>query len=81
MIFVSAGFDGHAGDPLAQMLLTEQGYRWFGDWIMELAIKHAKARLVSSFEGGYALEALGRRVAAHVRSLPGCRLKPLFMPG
>ena len=69
LIFVSAGFDAHAGDPLAQLLLTEDDYTWITSLIAGLAGRHAQGRIVSSLEGGYALNALAASVCAHVRTL------------
>ncbi len=69
LIFVSAGFDAHAGDPLAQLLLTVDDYTWITERILELAAKHAHGRVVSSLEGGYALDALAACACAHVRTL------------
>ena len=69
LIFVSAGFDAHAGDPLAQLLLTVDDYAWVTERILELAAKHAQGRVVSSLEGGYALDALAACACAHVRAL------------
>ena len=69
LIFGSAGFDAHAGDPLAQWLLTVDDYRWITQRIVELAEKHAAGRIVSSLEGGYALDALAASACAHVQTL------------
>jgi len=69
MIFVSAGFDAHAGDPLAQLLLVEDDYTWVTDRIVELADRHSGGRIVSSLEGGYSLSALAASACAHLRSL------------
>jgi acetoin utilization deacetylase AcuC-like enzyme len=69
LVFVSAGFDAHAGDPLAQLLLTVDDYTWITQRIVELAEKHAAGRIVSSLEGGYALDALAASACAHVRAL------------
>ena len=71
LIFVSAGFDAHAGDPLAQLLLTVDDYTWITDRIVELAKKHAGGRVVSSLEGGYDLDALAACACAHVQALAG----------
>lgn len=71
LIFVSAGFDAHAGDPLAQMLLTADDYGWITRRIVELAGKHARGRIVSCLEGGYALDALAASACVHVRTLAG----------
>ena len=69
LIFVSAGFDAHAGDPLAQLLLAADDYTWITERILELAGRHAQGRVVSSLEGGYALDALAASACAHVRTL------------
>jgi acetoin utilization deacetylase AcuC-like enzyme len=69
LIFVSAGFDAHAGDPLAQLLLTVDDYTWITEQILDLADKHARGRVVSSLEGGYALDALAASACEHVRTL------------
>jgi acetoin utilization deacetylase AcuC-like enzyme len=71
LIFVSAGFDAHAGDPLAQLLLTDNDYTWITQRIVELAKKHAQGRIISSLEGGYALDALAASTCAHVQVLAG----------
>ena len=71
MIFVSAGFDGHVEDPVAEMLLVDGDYFWLTQTIMNVAHNHANGRIVSCLEGGYALEALGRCVCAHVQMLAG----------
>jgi acetoin utilization deacetylase AcuC-like enzyme len=66
-VLISAGFDAHKSDPLAQLLLDEQDYTWITERLMELAYRHAGGRLVSTLEGGYDLPALGASVAAHIR--------------
>ena len=71
LVFVSAGFDAHAGDPLAQLLLTVDDYAWITARIVELSRKHARGRIVSSLEGGYALDALAASTCAHVQALAG----------
>ena len=71
MIFVSAGFDGHAEDDMAGLLLVDDDYRWISDWIVERAETHAKGRIVSCLEGGYALPALARCAVLHIRALAG----------
>jgi acetoin utilization deacetylase AcuC-like enzyme len=67
MIFISAGFDAHIHDPLAHLALTEDDYIWVTGLILDLARRHAGERVVSSLEGGYDLDALGRSAARHVR--------------
>ena len=69
MVFVSAGFDAHREDDLAQLALVEADYEWITRRIVEVAERHAQGRIVSCLEGGYALSALGRSVAAHLRVL------------
>jgi acetoin utilization deacetylase AcuC-like enzyme len=69
MIFVSAGFDAHREDDLAMLKLTEADYAWVTQVIRSAAEKHAGGRIVSVLEGGYALHALGRSVAAHLKVL------------
>jgi acetoin utilization deacetylase AcuC-like enzyme len=71
MVFVSAGFDAHREDELGQMGLVEADYAWLTEQMMDIAARHAKGRLVSCLEGGYALSALGRSVAAHLRVMAG----------
>ena len=69
MIFVSAGFDAHREDDLGQLGLVEADYAWITQQIKDVARKYAKGRIVSCLEGGYNLDALGRSVEAHVRTL------------
>ena len=71
MIFISAGFDAHREDDLGQLGLVEAYYAWITAQIMTLAARHAQGRIVSCLEGGYNLQALGRSVQAHVRTLAG----------
>lgn len=69
MIFVSAGFDAHRDDELGQLGLTEHDFAWITGRIKDVARRHASGRIVSSLEGGYNLDALGRSVEAHLRVL------------
>jgi len=69
LVMISAGFDAHARDPLAQQQLEAEDYDWATRAILTIARKHARGRVVSSLEGGYDLEALGRSAAAHVGAL------------
>ncbi|HEX9391787.1 MAG TPA: histone deacetylase family protein [Usitatibacteraceae bacterium] len=73
MIFISAGFDAHREDELANLGWTEADYAWVTARVVEAAAQHAGGRIVSMLEGGYALDALGRSVAAHVAVLIGAR--------
>jgi acetoin utilization deacetylase AcuC-like enzyme len=69
LIVISAGFDAHARDPLANLNLLEPDYAWVTKKLMEVADKHAEGRIVSVLEGGYDLEGLAQSVAAHVGAL------------
>jgi acetoin utilization deacetylase AcuC-like enzyme len=69
LIIVSAGFDAHMRDPLANLQLTEEDFGWATRKIMEVADKTAQGRVVSVLEGGYDLEGLSKSVAAHVIAL------------
>jgi acetoin utilization deacetylase AcuC-like enzyme len=69
MVLISAGFDAHRSDPLAQLLLEEADYIWATDQLLDIARHHAGGRVVSTLEGGYDLAALGASAAAHVRAL------------
>ncbi len=69
LIVISAGFDAHMRDPLANLNLLEADYAWVTKKLMGLADKHAKGRIVSMLEGGYDLEGLAKSVAAHVGAL------------
>ncbi len=68
-VIVSAGFDAHREDPLAQLMLDEADYVWVTEKLIELAMRHASGRLVSTLEGGYDLAALGASTAAHLQAL------------
>ena len=69
IVLISAGFDAHADDPLANLRLTEPDFAWATSKIAEIAAKHAGGRLVSMLEGGYNLAALARSVGVHVKAL------------
>jgi acetoin utilization deacetylase AcuC-like enzyme len=69
LILVSAGFDAHARDPLAQQQLEHEDFAWATRAILSAARLHCGGRVVSSLEGGYDLQALGRSALAHVRAL------------
>jgi acetoin utilization deacetylase AcuC-like enzyme len=69
LLVISAGFDAHADDPLAQLELTEDDYAWVTEKLMAIADRHAKGRVVSALEGGYDLRALAASAAAHVRAM------------
>jgi len=69
LVLVSAGFDAHKNDPLAQLLLEEGDYTWVTEKLLEIAYDHADGRFIATLEGGYDLAALGASVAAHIRVL------------
>ena len=69
ILYVSAGFDAHREDPLAGLKLTEADYAWVTRELVTVANRHGRGRIVSTLEGGYALSALGRSVAEHIREL------------
>ncbi len=69
LILVSAGFDAHRADPLAQLDLVEDDFAWVTGALCDIAARHAEGRLVSCLEGGYDLPALAASVAAHIRVL------------
>ncbi len=69
LILISAGFDAHARDPLAHQSLEAEDYGWATRAIVSVANTHARGRIVSSLEGGYDLQALGRSAVAHLLAL------------
>jgi len=69
MVFISAGFDAHAADPLANLNLATEDFGWATERLAEVAEKTCNGRLVSTLEGGYDLDALAESAAAHVRAL------------
>lgn len=69
LILISAGFDAHREDDMGQMGLVEADYAWITQRVKEIAVRHARGRIVSCLEGGYCLDALGRSVEAHLRVL------------
>lgn len=69
IVFVSAGFDAHVDDPLADLRLVEEDYRWVTQFIVAVANQYAQGRVVSTLEGGYDLDALARSVTAHIEAL------------
>jgi acetoin utilization deacetylase AcuC-like enzyme len=71
LTLISAGFDGHRDDPLAQLNLEEADFAWATEELIRIAEKHGEGRVVSALEGGYDLDALGRSAAAHVKALMG----------
>lgn len=69
LILVSAGFDAHAEDPLANLNWGEDDFAWLTDQLCDLADVHCQGRLVSCLEGGYDLDALASSARAHVKVL------------
>jgi acetoin utilization deacetylase AcuC-like enzyme len=69
LVVISAGFDAHLRDPLANLNLLEPDFAWATRKLMEIADQSAKGRVVSLLEGGYDLQGLARSVAVHVGAL------------
>ncbi len=69
LLLVSAGFDAHRADPLAQLELEADDFAWLTGALLDIAHRHCRGRLVSVLEGGYDLDALALSAAAHVRVL------------
>jgi len=69
LAIISAGFDAHMRDPLANINLAEADFIWATQKIMDVADRCAGGRVISLLEGGYDLQALGNSVAAHVATL------------
>tara|TARA_B100001173_G_C15995587_1_gene550932 strand:- start:545 stop:1486 length:942 start_codon:yes stop_codon:yes gene_type:complete len=69
LLLVSAGFDAHASDPLANINLAEEDFAWVTGRLCDLADKHCNGRLVSTLEGGYDLDALAKCVTTHLKTL------------
>ncbi len=69
LLLVSAGFDAHKADPLAQLRLETADFGWITERLLEIAERHCQGRLVSVLEGGYDLDALAASAALHVRTL------------
>ena len=69
LVVISAGFDAHKADPLAELRLETADFAWITDRLMDVADRYADGRVVSVLEGGYDLQALAASVFVHVRSL------------
>jgi acetoin utilization deacetylase AcuC-like enzyme len=69
LVLVSAGFDAHREDPLAYLNLEDEDYRWITEKLVDVADRHASGRVVSTLEGGYNTQALGRCVVQHLEVL------------
>jgi acetoin utilization deacetylase AcuC-like enzyme len=73
ILLISAGFDAHTDDPLAQMELTENGFEAMTRMLVDVADAHCRGRIISSLEGGYHLGALTQSVVRHLNALrQGC---------
>ena len=70
-LVISAGFDAHTRDPLANLNLVEADFTWVTKKLIEIADDSAQGRIVSVLEGGYDLQGLARSAAAHVTALMG----------
>ena len=68
-LFISAGFDAHTEDPLAELNWLEEDFIWLTRQLNKIAEKHCEGRVVSVLEGGYDLEALASSVKVHVETL------------
>jgi acetoin utilization deacetylase AcuC-like enzyme len=71
LVLFSAGFDAHEEDDMAMLRLSDADYAWVTREVKAVADRHARGRIVSMLEGGYALSALGRSVVQHLRVLAG----------
>ncbi len=69
LVMISAGFDAHMRDPLANLMLETEDFAWITRQLRAIARRHADGRIVSMLEGGYDLEALKESAAAHVDEL------------
>ena len=69
LLLISAGFDGHRRDPLAQLQLDAEDFRWITSELVAIANRHCRGRIVSMLEGGYDLEALAESSVAHMDAL------------
>ncbi|MCX7555426.1 histone deacetylase family protein [Xanthomonadaceae bacterium JHOS43] len=69
LLLISAGFDAHRADPLADMRLEADDFSWITRELVAIAMRHGRGRVVSLLEGGYDLAALRESVLAHVREL------------
>ena len=70
-VFISAGFDAHQNDVMAQLSFNDADYLWVSQKIKHIADKHAEGRIVSMLEGGYDLNSLASSTEQHIRVLMG----------
>ncbi|WP_417539477.1 histone deacetylase family protein [Marinobacter sp.] len=66
VILISAGFDAHRLDPMAELNLETEDYRWLTETLASVANEHSNDRIISTLEGGYHLKALAESVNAHL---------------
>lgn len=71
LLMISAGFDAHRLDPLANLNLETEDFAWVSRQLLGIAEKHGAGRVVSSLEGGYSLTALRESTIAHINALSG----------
>jgi acetoin utilization deacetylase AcuC-like enzyme len=69
LILISAGFDAHREDEMSHLMWTDSDYAWISEQLVKVAAKTCDGRIVSSLEGGYAVQALARSVGHHVDAL------------
>lgn len=69
LLIISAGFDAHTRDPLANLMLEDEDFAWITERLYDLADKHCGGRVVSTLEGGYDLDGLASATAAHAKVL------------
>lgn len=71
LVLISAGFDAHREDELSHLMWGDLDYAWISQQLVQVAVQHCNGRIVSSLEGGYAIQALARSVGHHVDALLG----------
>ena len=76
LILLSAGFDAHRDDPIAELECTEDAFVHMTRRVLELADRHCEGRVVSVLEGGYRMESLVASAIAHIRTLQGREVPP-----
>ena len=69
LVFISAGFDGHVADDLAELRLATADYAWITEFACSVAARHAEGRVIATLEGGYELAALAASAVAHIERL------------
>ena len=69
ILLISAGFDAHADDPLAQMELSDHGFEAMTRMLVDVSKTHCRGKIISALEGGYSLGALGRSAVRHLHAL------------